>query len=211
MYLVELGNFALALAFVVTITQVLYSARGLVDDSYHNAFNSQLARNCNKITAVLLMFALGVLIISYLKSDFSVLNVYQNSHSDKSVFYKISGVWSNHEGSILLWVVLFGALNLIFDLTSNKMEESFVINTLTIQGMCLLFLLGFVIFTSNPFERTLNVMDQIPMNGKGMNPLLEDFALAIHPPLLYIGYVGTSILFSMSIVALISAKPIWFG
>ena len=141
-----------------------------------------------------------VLLLAYILSDFSLVNVYENSHSNKPLFYKISGVWGNHEGSLLLWInilVLFSSLFLF--LTKNS-DKSFKILTLLFQNLLIITFLIFLLTNSNPFSELFPV----PLEGLGLNPILQDPALAIHPPLLYIGFVGSSIYFSAALAALIS-------
>ena len=141
-----------------------------------------------------------VLLLAYILSDFSLVNVYENSHSNKPLFYKISGTWGNHEGSLLLWInilVLFSSLFLFLTKNSHK---SFKILTLLFQNLLIITFLIFLLTNSNPFSELFPV----PLEGLGLNPILQDPALAIHPPLLYIGFVGSSIYFSAALAALIS-------
>tara|TARA_B100000029_G_scaffold515259_1_gene621387 strand:+ start:330 stop:2216 length:1887 start_codon:yes stop_codon:yes gene_type:complete len=150
-----------------------------------------------------------ILIYSYLISDFSILNVFQNSHTTKPLIYKLSAAWGNHEGSMLLWILVLTLFNfLIYKLLSKK-NSLFILKTLEIQIIIIIGFILFTILTSNPFEKVIPV----PKNGLGFNPILQDPALAIHPPLLYIGYVGFSAVFSMSVATLIfgdSQKFSWY-
>jgi len=143
-----------------------------------------------------LSFAL--LIYSYVISDFSVLNVFENSHTTKPLLYKISGVWGNHEGSLLLWILVLTIFNYFIFKFYNNNNSNFITKTLQVQGLITAGFLLFTILTSNPFQRTVSEQS----NGMGFNPILQDPALAIHPPLLYIGYVGFSAAFSMSVATL---------
>ena len=138
------------------------------------------------------------LMYSHVVSDFSVLNVFQNSHTTKPLLYKISGVWGNHEGSMLLWILVLSVVNYLIYKLYNKANSIFVSNTLQIQALITIGFLLFILATSNPFERIMPA----PSNGLGFNPILQDPALAIHPPLLYFGYVGLSAAFSLSIAAM---------
>jgi len=139
-----------------------------------------------------------LLIYAHIISDFNLLNVYQNSHTTKPLFYKISGVWGNHEGSLLLWILVLTIFNyFIFKLYNNN-NSIFVLKTLETQALVTVGFLLFTIFTSNPFEKMIPKQS----DGLGFNPILQDPALAIHPPLLYIGYVGFSAAFSMSVATL---------
>ena len=138
------------------------------------------------------------LMTAYIKSDFSNFNVFQNSHSDKPLIYKISGTWGNHEGSILLWLFMISIYSFVYSFVSRSLVE-FKINVLKIQnGIYLIFAL-FIIFTSNPF-----LVNSVAVSeGLGLNPILQDPALAIHPPMLYLGYVGFSLVFSLAIASLL--------
>ncbi len=138
------------------------------------------------------------LMTAYVTSDFSNFNVFQNSHSDKPLIYKISGTWGNHEGSILLWLSMISIYGFIYSFISRSFDD-FKINVLKIQnGIFLIFAL-FVIFTSNPF-----LVNSVEVNeGLGLNPILQDPALAVHPPILYLGYVGFSLVFSLGIASLL--------
>jgi cytochrome c-type biogenesis protein CcmF len=135
---------------------------------------------------------------SYIVSDFSLLNVFQNSHTTKPLLYKISGVWGNHEGSMLLWILVLTIFNYFIFKLYNKTNSKFISKTLKTQALIITGFILFTIFTSNPFVKMIPVQT----NGLGFNPILQDPALVIHPPLLYIGYVGFSAAFSMSIATL---------
>jgi len=134
----------------------------------------------------------------HIVSDFSVLNVFQNSHTTKPLLYKISGVWGNHEGSMLLWILVLTIFNYFIFKFYNKKNFIFISKSLEIQAFIILGFIIFTIFTSNPFE----ILIPAPKDGLGFNPILQDPALAIHPPLLYVGYVGFSAAFSISVAAL---------
>ena len=151
-----------------------------------------------------------ILIYSYLISDFSILNVFQNSHTSKPFIYKLSAAWGNHEGSMLLWIVVLTLFNFLIYKLLNKRNSEFILKTLEIQILIIIGFILFTILTSNPFKEVIPV----PENGLGFNPILQDPALAIHPPLLYIGYVGFSAVFSMSVATLIlsdNQKILWFS
>ncbi len=141
-----------------------------------------------------------ILMFAFVISDFSLVNVYENSHTDKPFFYKIAGTWGSHEGSLQLWInilVLFSFLFLIYNKNSNK---TFRLNTLIFQNLLIIGFLIFLLFNSNPFSKIY----PIPSEGLGLNPILQDPALVIHPPLLYVGFVGSSIYFSAAMASLIS-------
>ena len=139
------------------------------------------------------------LILAYVTSDFSNFNVFQNSHSEKPLIYKITGAWGNHEGSILLWVCMISIYGFLYSLFS-KSSDSFRVLVLKIQSSLFIIFCFFIIFTSNPFLVNSVVVNE----GLGLNPILQDPALAIHPPILYLGYVGCSIIFSSSLSALVN-------
>ena len=142
------------------------------------------------------------LVLAFIISDFSNITVFNNSHTLKPIFYKISGTWGNHEGSLLLWLLVLTLFLYIFFITSKKLNIKYRLLTILIQEIIIFGFLLFILFTSNPF---LSIFPT-PNEGLGLNPILQDPALAIHPPLLYVGYVGTSIIFSASLAALISGN-----
>ena len=136
-----------------------------------------------------------VLITAFVISDFSLISVYQNSHSLKPLFYKISGTWGNHEGSLLLWLIILTVFSYLFLIFNSNHPRNYRIYTLISQNIIILGFLFFLLFNSNPFS----VISPAPNEGLGLNPILQDPALAIHPPLLYVGFVGSSIYFSAAI------------
>ncbi len=197
--IVEAGHFALILALAIAVVQTCVPFWGarigderLMQMAVPAAF-SQFA---------LVLFAFVALIWAFVVSDFSVTNVYENSHSAKPLIYKISGTWGNHEGSMVLWVLilaLFGALVAAF---GRNLPMRLRANVLSVQGAISLAFLIFIVATSNPFIR----LDPAPFEGKGLNPILQDPALAFHPPFLYAGYVGYSLAFSFAVAALIEGR-----
>ena len=140
------------------------------------------------------------LVAAFIISDFSIITVYQNSHSLKPFFYKISGTWGNHEGSLLLWVIILTIFSFLFLLYNKSHSRNYRIYSLIIQNTLILGFLFFLLFNSNPFS----AISPTPKEGLGLNPILQDPALAIHPPLLYIGFVGSSIYFSAAIASLLT-------
>ena len=186
----SVGNFFLWLSLISSIYQFLFVDKKI--NSRSILFNT----NTLLISSILSFF---LLIYLHIISDFSVLNVFQNSHTSKPLIYKISGVWGNHEGSMLLWMLVLAVFNYFIYKSCNKKNYIFISKTLKIHAFIILGFLLFTIFTSNPFERIFPAPD----NGLGFNPILQDPALAIHPPLLYIGYVGFSSAFAMSVAILI--------
>ena len=151
-----------------------------------------------QITFIVASFLL--LIFAFIFSDFSLLAVYQNSHTLKPIFYKIAGVWGNHEGSLLLWVNIMVIFSYLFFVFNSKTNKSYTLYTLIVQNLLILGFLIFLVSNSNPFFKILPV----PQEGLGLNPILQDPALAIHPPLLYLGFVGSSIYFSAAMAAILS-------
>jgi len=143
-----------------------------------------------------------LLMYAHIISDFSLINVFQNSHTTKPLFYKISGVWGNHEGSMLLWILILTIFNYFIYRFHTNQNSIFILKTLEVQSFVTIGFILFTIFTSNPFKE----MFPVELNGMGFNPILQDPALAIHPPLLYIGYVGFSATFSLGVATLILDK-----
>ena len=140
------------------------------------------------------------LIVSFINSDFSNETVFNHSHTTKPLFYKISGTWGNHEGSLLLWLLVLTLFVFIFLLKSDKQPKKYRILTLLFQQIIIIGFFTFLIKTSSPF----NFIFPVPKEGLGLNPILQDPALAIHPPILYLGYVGSSIIFSSALAAMVS-------
>lgn len=197
--IVEIGHFALVLALFVALVQsvvpMVGAARG------HGAWMA-VGSPAAVLQVTLMAVSYAALTHAYLVSDFSVLNVATNSHSAKPLLYKITGVWANHEGSMLLWVAilaLFGAAVAVF---GRNLPPALRARVLSVQGMIGLAFIAFILFTSNPFER----LGPAPLDGRGMNPLLQDPGLAFHPPMLYLGYVGLSVAFSFAVAALIEGR-----
>jgi len=195
----EIGHFALLLALGVAAVQTVVPAWGA------KRGNTALMETCVPTAVaqfVLVLIAFAALTHAFVISDFSVSNVAYNSHSAKPMIYKITGVWGNHEGSMVLWVLilaLFGAGVAVF---GRNLPSTLKANTLAVQGSLSLAFLIFIVATSNPFTR----LDPAPPEGNGLNPILQDVALAFHPPLLYAGYVGFSMAFSFAVAALIEGR-----
>ncbi len=154
-----------------------------------------------RLSSLLTLLSFFSLMYAYVMSDFSNYNVFQNSHSDKPLIYKISGTWGNHEGSMLLWLCILSIFSLFFSFTKN-IEDNFRKLTLIIQAFLHILFGLFIVLTSNPF-----LVNSILVNeGLGLNPILQDPGLAVHPPILYAGYVGYSIVFSIAIAGLFQNK-----
>jgi cytochrome c-type biogenesis protein CcmF len=151
---------------------------------------------------VLVLIAFAALTVAYVTSDFSVANVWQNSHSAKPMLYKISGVWGNHEGSMVLWVLILALFGAGVATYGNNLPPGLKANVLAVQGSIAAAFLLFIVTTSNPFIR----LDPAPFDGQGLNPVLQDPALAFHPPFLYAGYVGFSMAFSFAAASLIEGR-----
>ncbi|MDA9188611.1 heme lyase CcmF/NrfE family subunit [Candidatus Pelagibacter sp.] len=165
-----------------------------------NNTNKQINQNILSLSFLQLVFVIVSflsLIISFINSDFSNETVFNNSHTTKPLFYKISGTWGNHEGSLLLWLLVLTLFIFLFLVKSREQPKKYRILTLLFQQTIIIGFFLFVLMTSNPF----NYLFPIPNEGLGLNPILQDPALAIHPPILYLGYVGTSIIFSSSLAA----------
>tara|TARA_A100001011_G_scaffold26667_1_gene26185 strand:+ start:2375 stop:4252 length:1878 start_codon:yes stop_codon:yes gene_type:complete len=165
--------------------------------------NFQIGKNLVYLSVFQITFVISsfvLLIFAFVFSDFSLLAVYQNSHTAKPIFYKIAGVWGNHEGSLLLWVNIMVIFSYLFFVFNNQLNKSYSLYTLLVQNILILGFLVFLISNSNPFFKILPT----PLEGLGLNPILQDPALAIHPPLLYLGFVGSSIYFSAAIAAILS-------
>ena len=196
-----LGNFILWLSLLFAISQFITSRK-----------NKNPKFISISVIGLLISSLISFFLLMYLHivSDFTVLNVFQNSHTTKPLLYKISGVWGNHEGSMLLWILVLTLFNyFIFKLLNTK-NSFFILKTLETQAFVTIGFILFTVLTSNPFERMIPTQT----NGLGFNPILQDPALAIHPPLLYIGYVGFSAAFSMSVATLSlsnNEKIFWYS
>jgi len=188
----SLGNFALWLSLCFAILQFIISHKRI--SHFRSKLNS-VAVNGLLLCVLISFFSL---MYSYVVSDFSVMNVFQNSHTTKPLMYKVSAVWGNHEGSMLLWMLVLTIFNYFIFKLYNQINSTFISKALETQAFIIIGFLLFTLLTSNPFERILPAQP----NGLGFNPILQDPALAIHPPLLYIGYVGFSAVFSLSIATL---------
>ena len=195
----EIGHFALVLALLIAVVQVTLP---MIGAHRGNAAWMAVAKPAALTQFGLIALSFGCLMQLYVTSDFSVLNVVQNSHTAKPLIYKIAGVWANHEGSLLLWVLilsLFGSAVAVF---GANLPPALKARVLSVQAMIAVGFYLFMLLTSNPFERVAVP----PINGQDLNPLLQDFGLAIHPPMLYLGYVGFSMAFSFAIAALIEGR-----
>ena len=193
----NLGNLLLLLSVLFSIL-IIYNSYKCLNTPNNFIFKSIYQISILQSTSILVCFF--TLIGAFLVSDFSLINVYQNSHSLKPIFYKISGTWGNHEGSLLLWVIILSIFSFLFLLFNKKHKKNYRLHTLIIQNLIILGFLFFLLFNSNPFS----IIEPIPKEGLGLNPILQDPALAIHPPLLYVGFVGSSIYFSAAMASMIT-------
>ena len=195
----ELGHFVLALALALALVQ---STIPLFGAARGNLLWMRSARSTAFGQVVFVGLAFAALMRAFVVSDFTVLNVANNSHSLKPMIFKVAATWGSHEGSLLLWVfilTIFGAAVAAF---GSNLPETLRARTLAMQAWISVGFLSFLLFTSNPFERVFPP----PLDGADLNPLLQDIGLAMHPPLLYFGYVGFSIVFSFAAAALIEGR-----
>jgi cytochrome c-type biogenesis protein CcmF len=195
----ELGHYALILAFLVAIVQMIVPMIGAQKRWTNWMAVAEPAANAQFF---LTAFSFGTLVWAFVTSDFSLKVVVENSHSAKPMMYKIAGTWGNHEGSMLLWVLIvtfYGALAAWF---GRGLPPRLKARVLSVQSSIAVAFFAFIIFTSNPFLR----LEVPPFDGQGLNPLLQDMGLAMHPPFLYLGYVGLSMSFSFAIAALIEGR-----
>ncbi|MDH5349715.1 MAG: heme lyase CcmF/NrfE family subunit [Betaproteobacteria bacterium] len=195
----ELGQLALSLALVVALVQGILPLAGA---ERGDAAWMGVARPAAHVQALLVAFAFGCLVHSFVVNDFSVLYVAQNSNSALPLQYRIAGAWGGHEGSLLLWVLMLGLWMSAVALFSAHLPESMTARVLGVLGLVSAGFLAFMLFTSNPFERLFPV----PADGRDLNPLLQDPGMVIHPPMLYMGYVGFSVAYAFSVAALLSGR-----
>ncbi len=195
----EIGHFALVLALVVAVIQTVVP---LVGAATGRQSLMAVASAGALIQFPLILLAFLALMQAYVTSDFSLVNVVQNSHSLKPLLYKISGVWGNHEGSLVLWVLILALFGSLVALFGGNLPPTLKARALAIQALITVGFLLFMLFTSNPFERAFPP----PADGNDLNPLLQDPGLAFHPPMLYVGYVGLSMVFSFAVAALIEGR-----
>jgi cytochrome c-type biogenesis protein CcmF len=195
----ELSHAALALAFALAVAQAIFSLWGAWQgDARLMAVPSVTAFGVFAFTAA----AFAGLTYLYVTSDFSIANVYSNSHSAKPLLYKFTGVWSNHEGSMLLWALVLAVFSALIGTFAGNLPPRLRANVLGVQGLIAAIFILFILTTSNPFLR----LEIAPAQGQGLNPVLQDIGLALHPPLLYLGYVGCSVAFSFAVAALLEGR-----
>jgi len=195
----ELGHFALILAFMTAICVAVLPLVGL---RFGLASLTALAAPATLLMAAAVSFAFAALVTAFVSSDFSVALVAAHSHSTKPMIYKISGTWGNHEGSLLLWILILVLFGGMLAMRGREMDFGLKTRTLAVQAMVTAGFLAFCLFTSNPFAR----LDPPPLDGNGLNPILQDPGLALHPPTLYVGYVGLSLAFAFAVAGLIEGR-----
>lgn len=195
----EIGLFALIVALMVALVQGIAPMWGAAKGS---PAMMQVGATAAIGQLVLILVAFGCLIFAFATSDFSLRVVAANSHTQKPLFYKISATWGQHEGSMLLWVLVLAGFGAAVGFFGRDLPATLKARVLGVQGLIGVAFLAFIIFTSNPFAR----LDPAPTEGMGFNPLLQDPGLAAHPPMLYLGYVGFSIAYSFSVAALIEGR-----
>lgn len=195
----ELSHYALVLALALALMQAAVPLWGAAKN---DATLMGVAGPVSLASLAFIAFAFAGLTALYVLSDFSVINVYENSHSAKPLIYKITGVWGNHEGSMLLWVLVLALFSAFVAIFGGNLPARLRANALGVQGLVATAFLLFILTTSNPFLR----LDPPPAEGRDLNPILQDLGLAVHPPLLYFGYVGFSVSFAFAVAALIEGK-----
>tara|TARA_Y100001970_G_scaffold289809_1_gene421308 strand:+ start:145 stop:2016 length:1872 start_codon:yes stop_codon:yes gene_type:complete len=193
----QFGNYSLIIALITSVYLIYKSFFSF--KRFETNLNSRIF-SAISIQFIMIVISFSSLTYAFLVSDFSNQTVFNNSHTTIPSFYKFSGTWGNHEGSLLLWLSVLIIFLLIFVLRSSKQNISYRLLTILFQEIIILGFLLFILFTSNPFVYLI----PIPNEGQGLNPILQDPALAIHPPILYLGYVGTSIIFSSALAALVT-------
>ncbi len=195
----ELGHFALILALLLALVQ---STLPLIGAQTGNARFIAVARPAAQAQFLFVSLAYACLVTSFLLNDFSVRNVAMNSFSQLPTVYRFTASWGSHEGSMLLWVLILAFWTMAVSVLSRRLPEDMAARVIGVMGLISVGFLAFLIFTSNPFERLLPA----PMEGRDLNPLLQDPGMVIHPPMLYMGYVGFSVAFAFAIAALLSGK-----
>jgi cytochrome c-type biogenesis protein CcmF len=197
--LIEAGHFALTLALGLSLVQCAIPLWGTRTG---DPVLMGVAAPAALTVFTCIAFAFATLTFAYVSSDFSVVNVVENSHSAKPFIYKLTGVWGNHEGSMLLWILILALFGAVVALSRDAVPERLRANTLAVQGAVTVAFILFILATSNPFTR----ISPAPLEGQDLNPILQDLGLAVHPPLLYVGYVGFSITFAFAMGALIDGR-----
>ena len=197
--IIELGHFALVLALFIALLQAALPLAGAARNHWGMMMAGRLAALA---LFPLVAFAFATLVHATLISDFSVAAVAAHSHSDLPWLYKLTGVWGNHEGSMVLWVLILSLYGAAVSWFGNSMPPRLCARVIGVMGLIGVGFLLFILLTSNPFLR----LDPAPANGEGLNPILQDPGLAFHPPFLYLGYVGNAVSFAFAVAALIEGR-----
>jgi cytochrome c-type biogenesis protein CcmF len=195
----ELGQVALSLALMVALAQAFF---GLTGSHLLNISWMRAAHPAAQVQALLVAFAFGCLVHAFVSNDFSVAYVAMNSNSALPVQYRVAGAWGGHEGSLLLWCLMLGVWMLAVSVFSAHLPEDMAARVLGVMGLVSAGFLAFMLFTSNPFDRLFPA----PPDGRDLNPLLQDPGMVLHPPMLYMGYVGFSVAFAFAVAALLSGR-----
>ncbi|MCX8998447.1 heme lyase CcmF/NrfE family subunit [Rhizobiaceae bacterium BDR2-2] len=197
--IVEIGHYALVLTLAVAI---LVSVLPVIGARRNDTGMMELAAKGSLTQFLLVLISFSALTWAYETSDFSVKNVWENSHSAMPAIFRFSAVWGNHEGSMMLWLLILTFFSALVAFFGRNLPETLKANTLAVQSWMTVAFTLFILLTSNPFMR----LDPVPAEGEDLNPILQDVGLAIHPPLLYLGYVGFSVCFSFAIAALLDGR-----
>ena len=195
-----LSNIGISLIILVLTLSFLIIYTACLDLETSSQFIKKKIYKLSLFQTTFTILSFFTLIFGFVNSDFSIINVYENSHTIKPLFYKIAGTWGNHEGSLLLWINILVIFSYLFLVFNHKHNKKFRLYTLIFQNVLILGFLFFLLLNSNPFS----AIHPTPLEGLGLNPILQDPALAIHPPLLYVGFVGCSIYFSAALASLLS-------
>ena len=195
----ELGQVALSLALMVALAQAFF---GLMGSQKGNTAWMGASGAAAQAQALLVAFAFGCLIYAFVTNDFSVQNVATNSNSALPLQYRVAAAWGSHEGSLLLWCLMLGVWMFAVSLFSAHLPEDMAARVLGVMGLVSAGFLAFLLFTSNPFDRLFPA----PADGRDLNPLLQDPGMVLHPPMLYMGYVGFSVAYAFAVAALLSGR-----
>src|SRR5829696_875588 len=195
----EIGQFALIIALLLALTQATLP---LIGASRGNRTWIALAAPAGQAQFIFVAIAFCCLGYSFITNDFSVLNVATNSNSQLPLHYRLAATWGSHEGSLLLWTLMLAVWTAAVSVFSRHLPEEMVARVLSVMGIVSVGFLLFMLLTSNPFTR----LSPVPVDGRDLNPLLQDPAMVAHPPMLYMGYVGFSVAFSFAIAALIGGR-----
>ena len=197
--LVELSHYVLVLAFVIALIQGVVPLFGIWRGK--NGL-TEIVRPAARLQFILLLFAFAGLSYAFVTDNFSVRYVAEHSNTSLPLYYKFSAVWSAHEGSLLLWALILSMWGFAVSELSRTLPKLFVARVLAVMGLLAAGFLLFTLATSNPFERLFPA----PIDGRDLNPLLQDPGLTIHPPMIYMGYVGFSVAFAFAVAALLGGK-----